>query len=320
MEIFNTIKIERITWLRTGILLCILGTTSFISCKRSDVEKPLAENESSAQKPSSNAVTNATTVARKIVMHYNICGNNCYDQNKPGAILAKIDEHQPLIISFNEICYAQYRVLKDGLVSRGYTSTYITNDQRGYACNVGPYASNNIGNALFYKGTLPTTRTYYTLPIYAGSLSKPTLLYAEVTIDGKPTIISTTHITNDQTYHDQEIQFVADKAKDWINAGKAVILAGDFNSLPGDAIMGELYSHSGGTGLFQEADESEKCPGTRCRDGENTFKPTSTTPGVPKKLDYIFFSAAAFGYMEADAIYDPAVSDHSMCIGSAQFK
>ncbi len=49
---------------------------------------------------------------------------------------------------------------------------------------------------------------------------------------------------------------LASLAAGW-HATKPVVLMGDFNAEPLDPVMDKFYSHSGGEGIFQEADESD---------------------------------------------------------------
>ena len=132
-------------------------------------------------------------------------------------------------------------------------------------------------------------------------------------LDGKAIKVCTTHLSNELSWRQQQIDYIVAKAATWIST-KPVIITGDFNAVPTSAEMGKMYSHSGGTGLFQEADESHSCtsPLTFCRGGEYTFSEI-------KKIDYIFFSAQHFGGMEGDAKsrFPNPFTDHNTLQGSA---
>jgi endonuclease/exonuclease/phosphatase family metal-dependent hydrolase len=312
------------------IPFCGYALLVMISCNK-NISEPYQESEQSEKTLSKSAV-NATANARKSVYHMNLGGNTCWNIDDPESggiesrgsvsrmdrILNEIDVHQPMIISFNEICYSQYRTIKPALNARGYDATYASTGVGGTCDNFVNTYGTGYGNALFFKGNVSDTRTYYELP-HDPSKNASHLLYTEVDIEGVSTIIATTHITTDKNYTGKQIQFVAGKANEWITSGKPVILSGDFNVVPSDTLMKLMYSHSGGTGLFQEADESYSCPApeTRCRNGKPTHRRNI-------KIDYVFFSAAHFGYMECDTLprftmnlTPRSISDHNAVIGSA---
>lgn len=289
------------------------------------------------QKPVSpdTKAQNGTSAAVIKVLHYNVCGNMCWEEEDyPGSpesrgsmsrmsrILSAIDNYQPHAITFNEICYSQYRHIRADLIDRGYGATYSSTTQ-GYSCdNFDATYGTGYGNAIFFKGTTPLA-TQYPLPQGTG-LEPRELLCTEVNFDGRLIKLCTTHITNNTTWKDDQIAAVADLASGWIGAGQPVIITGDFNAEPDDAVMDPMYSHSGGTGEFQEADESHSCPAplTYCRGGETTFGQVRDFyfgPYPQTKLDYIFFSAAAFGgpFGDAKSAFPEPISDHNMLQGSA---
>ena len=311
----------------TVLLFVLLGT---VGCK-----KNLESNQTGDNIKASTAQT--SNISKK-VLHYNVCGNVCWEAGDiPGGsdtrgsitrmsrILTAIDNYQPHAVTFNEICYSQYKNIQASLSTRGYGSTY-SSTTNGYTCdNFDSSYGTGYGNAIFFKGTTPLA-TIYTLPQGTG-LETREMLCTDVTLDGKVTKLCTTHITNDATWRPIQIQEVADIAAVWINANKPVIITGDFNAVPSSADMAPMYSHSGGTGQFQEADESNACPSpfTFCRAGESTFGEVRDYyygPYATKKLDYIFFSAPHFGVPTGDAksAFPTPISDHNMLQGSATWQ
>ncbi len=265
---------------------------------------------------------------RKKVMHVNVCGKNCWTATHPDGtgidtrgstsrmvkVLTSIDNFEPHIVTFNEICYSQYRAIRSDMVSRGYAATYASTTTGGACDNFDSNWGEGFGNALFFKGTTsPPTATKFVLPNASGAEPRH-LLYADVALDGKIIRVATTHLTLDATWRKKQLEFIKAKAAEWISQSRPVIITGDFNAIPTETNMGLMYSHSGGTGQFQECDEGHSCtaPLTFCRGGENTFSES-------RKLDYIFFSAVHFGGVDGDARsrYPYPISDHNFLQGSA---
>lgn len=319
--------------------LMILG--SFGACKDTvsiEPQKPVVTNS-----PKSSTGDGKVSVWNTKVMLLNVGGNQCWAADalyqgspesrggltKMSRIVSAADTYQPHIIAFNEICYTQYKKIKVDLVARGYRWAYSTTTT-GNACANFDASSTNLGQAMFIKHSTSTptalVSTIHPLPQGTG-LEPREMICTDVTIDGKLVKVCVVHITHHAAYRPQQIATVANLAAGWINSGQRVIIAGDFNAEPQDAEMTPMYSHSGGTGLFQEADESDSCPAplTACRAGERTFwevKAFYDPPATPKKIDYIFFSEAHFGNPTGDAksaLPDP-ITDHNLLQGSAPWQ
>lgn len=322
-------------WFKKGALICILGISGVLlliqSCDQSNFDLQSSESAPSMeiqQKPEMQATT--VSNIRKKVMHLNICGNVCWVATHPESggvdsrgstsrmskVLSAIDSYEPHIISFNEICYSQYRAIRADLISRGYGATYASTTTAGNCDNYDASWGQGFGNAIFFKGSSPASSSYFVLPNASGAEPRH-LLYVDVPLDGKTIRMCTTHLTTDATWRRKQIEYIVDKTSSWIDDGKPVIITGDFNAEPAASEMGLMYSHSGGTGRFQECDESHSCtsPLTFCRGGEYTFNEI-------KKLDYIFFSAVHFGGMEGDAKsrFPNSISDHNTLQGSAYWQ
>ena len=316
-----------------GLLIALAIMVSSAGCKKN------TDTLTRLPGDGSKTATALTSNIVKKVLHYNVCGNVCWEAGDiPGGsdtrgsisprmstILAAIDNYQPHAITFNEICYSQYRNIRTSLISRGYGATY-SSTTNGYTCdNFDSSYGTGYGNAIFFKGTTPLA-TIYTLPQGAG-LETREMICTDVTLDGELIKLCTTHITNDATWRPVQIQEVADLASGWISSGQPVIITGDFNAEPSSSDMAPMYSHSGGSGQFQEADESNACPSplTFCRGGESTFGQVRDYyygPYTTKKLDYIFFSAAHFGapWGDAKSALPSPISDHNLLQGSATWQ
>ncbi|WP_316814373.1 endonuclease/exonuclease/phosphatase family protein [Pedobacter heparinus] len=275
------------------------------------------------------------------VLHYNICGNVCWEStdapsggvdtrgsvSRMATILTAIDNNTPHLITFNEICYSQYRNIRADLIARGYGSTYSSSMTGGQCDDYDSSWGTGFGDAIFYKGTVPSVQQKYLLPPSPSDVAlgrNLQLLCVDVTFDGRQVKLCTTHVTTDAAYRPAQIQDIADRAATWIAAGIPVVITGDFNAIPTDPVMDKMYSHSGGTGNFQEADESNSCPSplTFCQAGERTFGEVGhyyNPAYVEKKLDYIFFSAAHFTTPNGDAksAFPTPISDHNLYVGDA---
>lgn len=304
--------------LMVGLTMLALCCTT---CKQED-ETPAALASTVV---AANPILKTMTNLPKKVLHLNICGNVCWTPSDPDGggvdsrgsvsrmsnVLAAIDNYDPDVVTFNEICYSQYRTIRPDMIARGYSSTYASTTTGGGCDNFDSSWGTGFGDALFSKGPVPNTQQRYVLPNAAG-VEERQLLCADTKVQGVDCKVCTTHLSNDQTYRTQEVQAIANLAANWINnQNKPVIITGDFNAIPTSAEMGLMYSHSGGTGLFQEVDESNDCL-PFCRGGEFTFNEV-------KKIDYIFFSAKHFGGLTGDAKsrFPNPISDHNTLEGSA---
>ncbi len=318
-----------------SILLLVLT-----ACERSVVQESANQVAGSADETRSRTVLSTT---RWKVLHYNIGGNTCWEATDlPGQpsygtdsrgsitsrvsrILAAVDNYIPHAITFNEICYSQYRNIRSELALRGYGATYVSTTVGGQCDNYDAAWGQGFGLAVFFKGTVPNVQQAYSLPSAAGEEVRK-MLCTDVVLDGVPIKLCTVHITN-RSSKSAQIQQVANLTSGWIQSGLPVILTGDFNVVPTDTSLNLIYAHSGGTGLFREADESHACtpPLTFCRAGESTFGQVRNyydSSFATTKIDYIFFSQAHFKDMDGDAksAFPDPISDHNLLQGSAIWK
>ena len=294
----------------------------FGGCKRTGDAGPKSEPVQSTVNKFIAHSPSPTNLPKK-VLQLNLCGNSCWiatDPDGTGAdtrgsvtrmakVLDAIDNYDPDIVTFNEICYSQYRKIRPDMIARGYSSTYATTTTGGACDNFDKAWGRNFGDAVFSKGPVPNTQQRYLLPDSTGGEPRQ-LLCADTKLQGVDCKVCTTHLSNDSMVRKKQVRTIAQKANVWVNS-TAVIITGDFNAIPSSSEMGLMYSHSGGTGVFQEADESDTCI-PYCRGGEITFRDN-------KKIDYIFFSAQHFGGLTADAKsrYPNPITDHNCLEGSA---
>jgi endonuclease/exonuclease/phosphatase family metal-dependent hydrolase len=306
---------------RSLLILAVLGAI-FTGCKEEDKIQDEPALSRSADK--SSAVTTQANLPKK-VMHMNICGNICWSATAPDGggvesrgsvsrmtkVLAAVDNYDPDIVTFNEICYSQYRAIYTDMIARGYGCTYSSTTTGSKCDDFDSSWGTGAGNAIFSKGPVPNVQQFYLLPNASGAQPRQ-LLCTDTKVQGVDCKVCTTHLTNDSAYRLQQIKYIANKATSWI-AVKPLIITGDFNAQPGDPEMNWMYAtaYTNGLGLFQEADEANSCS-PFCRGGEYTYNEA-------KKLDYIFFSAQHFGGLTADAKsrFPNPISDHNCYQGSA---
>lgn len=319
-------------------LFAMLFSLSF-GCQKDNTKETSTSQPAEKSIASSQAVTQALQMT---VLHYNVCGNVCWEASdwpsggvdtrgsispRMNRILAAIDNYSPHLITFNEICYSQYRHIRADLVARGYGATYASSTTGGQCDDYDSSLGTGFGDAIFYKGTVPPVQQKYLLPPSPSDLAlnrNLQLLCTDVTFNGRLVKLCTTHLTTDTAYRPAQVQAIADRAAAWISEGIPVVITGDFNAVPSDPVMDKMYSHSGGTGNFLEADQSDSCPSplTFCQGGERTFGEVAnyTNPNYPlKKLDYIFFSTIHFTSPTGDAksAFPTPISDHNLYLGYA---
>jgi endonuclease/exonuclease/phosphatase family metal-dependent hydrolase len=304
-----------------AVLSLIMLGTCFVSCKQDNPSTQSAVPLSQVNNLKSG-LPSATNLPKK-VLQLNLCGNACWTPTDPDGggvdsrgsvsrmakVLAAIDNYDPDIVTFNEICYSQYRTIRPDMIARGYSSTYATTTTGGACDNFDNTWGRNFGDAVFSKGPVPDTQQRYLLPDSTGGEPRQ-LLCADTKLQGTDCKVCTTHLSNNTNVRIGQVKAIAHLAAGWV-PHTPMIITGDFNAIPTSYEMGLMYSHSGGTGLFQEADESDTCV-PYCRGGEFTF-------GDVKKIDYIFFSAQHFGGLTADAKsrYPNPITDHNCLEGSA---
>lgn len=292
--------------------------------------------------PAAGADTVSPTTAPVLrFFSYNICGNwTC--SSKPDETAVRTDKvlsetlaWRSDLVFLQEVCASQFDEIRTALAPHGYSGYFkatltpdIDPDPARDLCNAGSGES-DYGIAVLAKG--PLTNVQY-LDLATGAEKGQEEWYAacvDATVQGRTTRACSVHLYSDLTdiAAAQAVKLAA-HADSWIDQNIPVVLAGDFNPrfsggqalAPQSKVLDSLYSHSGGTGRFIEADESDaswfndSCralnpPSGRCRSGEPTLPPKNLDPAA--KLDYVFLSEAHFKNVAADALpQDPVVSDH----------
>lgn len=316
----NKTNLPRLRLLCTcSLLILMIFGVFFTGCKEDKATSIMPPETKNAQPANLKTLANLP----KKVMHLNICGNVCWGAtdadgggvdsrgsvSRMAKVLAAIDNYDPDIVTFNEICYSQYRNIRPDMIARGYGCTYASTTTGGACDNFDNSWGTGFGDAIFSKGPVPNVQQTYILPDSTGGEPRQ-LLCTDTKLQGVDCKVCTTHLSNNTQVRMKQVKTIANKAAAWI-PNTPLIITGDFNAIPTSAEMGLMYCHSGGTGLFQEADESNVCI-PYCRSGEFTYNEI-------KKIDYIFFSAQHFGGLTGDvkSRFPNPISDHNTFQGSA---
>lgn len=213
----------------------------------------------------------------------------------------------------NELCYDQYRMLISRLKEYDWPlgtsyARYTRMDNRS-SCKAGDANPNgSVGFGIFSKHQLAPgiqrvalpEDTYDTLPNRTHYLACATL-GADTTVRMCATHITPTRKDADDTpvnIRSRQILAVTDTVNAHVGAGRAVMLAGDFNMQPHEAGLNRLYSGDvGGTvnrgnyGRFRELDDNDSanCLGYGAFTKDNGVGPVECGTGG-RKLDFLFVS------------------------------
>ncbi|MFF2618980.1 endonuclease/exonuclease/phosphatase family protein [Kitasatospora sp. NPDC058046] len=284
-------------------------------------------------------------------LSYNVCGGKCgiYQQN-PSAwrdkTIAAMDGWDDDVIMFQEMCYAQWQLLRDSLATRAsqpYDTVWGAALPSADGCRkwiadplerVKPDTTlARFGLAIFVKGGTGTidlsTRSVTMLPNPMNAEQR-ILLCARANVKAHNVRVCDTHIDFTPGNQGPQVAQVASVTKSYSNQGDPVALGGDFNMPPGDANLNPLYDNHGGTGIFGEADENDtsyyaaagcSTSESACRSGEPTEDSTCSSPTtLSLKIDYIFLDRRSFNTLRGDAAACTAgMSDHHLLRGAAAF-
>lgn len=288
----------------------------------------------------------AATDSELTAWQWNIEGGyNGTHRQQVQAVTESILEHDADFVVINELCHDQYKTLITHLKDNGWPqgtsyARYTEMDNRSSCTDADANKDGSVGFGIFSKQQLAAgiervdlpEDTYDTLPNRTHRLACATLeADTNVTLCG-------THITptredangNPVDIRSQQILAVAEKVNANVDAGNAVLLAGDFNMQPHEAGLNALYSANvAGTvnrdnyGKFRELDDNDSshCLGYGAFTKDNGAGPAECGAGG-RKLDLLFasenrvvggYSAEVLGI--PDACGEPC-SDHHAIVGN----
>jgi endonuclease/exonuclease/phosphatase family metal-dependent hydrolase len=228
-------------------------------------------------------------------LQLNMCGNACNngDYAVTDHIEATIAARTPTVVTLDEVCENQYDRLQADLTA--YTGQF---DATGPTCQNGA----GYGIALFARTPDLTPVGSWLLPNPADDETRR-LMCLRMRVGTEPVVlVCATHISSYLANVGPQVSAVAG-ILDSLGGSEPVLLAGDFNTDPGDSRLNPLYSscYPGGTGRFRESD-SFGCV-RRISVSQETF------PG--HKYDDIFLADGGWSAVRAEVI-DAAggLSDH----------
>ena len=268
-------------------------------------------------------------------------------------VMKAVKDKDPDFLVVNELCSVQYDSMKERLVESGWTKAknyarYSTMDTRK-SCNNGK--QDKIGFGIFSKQNLKPSQDGDETQLYADPHSPGRKHFVNcVTPEDSPDVrMCGTHLVPntglDGEPNDSNVKQVKDLNKtlsSYVDDGKAVVVAGDFNARPNWGRLDSIYAesvdteaNSGNTGAFRELDDdnADHCLGygAGTMDGGDRPEPCNQDEGV--KIDMIFASEANIsGDYSAEVLAIPETckgdndddvdvcSDHHAVSGTLAFK
>ena len=267
--------------------------------------------------------------AHLTVLSYNVCGGSCKNHLTVEAWARRMERHltenDADVILFQELCRGQFDALRRTLSGRyegRWAGTVGDNEGCGKQWGSGADAASNrrgFGLATFVRGSgsIVAERVWW-LPNH-GTNEPRALHCVDAEPRGRRVRVCNTHLDWHADTQQVQAEFVARLVTPWA-ADIPVVLGGDLNAEPGERSMALFYDHSGGRGVFQEVDETDRTHfGDRCSAKARRCRSGAGTDGT-KKLDYIFLSRRHFDGVTGDAVAEKDVSDHALLRGRATWR
>lgn len=280
------------------------------------------------------------------VWHWNIAGHTTHGGSTTSGVLehavSSIINRDADFVSFNEICWGQYKKVQSLLVARGWPASNDfarfadTRDPKVGICN----GTETFGHALFSRQDLGSSRQYE-LP-WDGRAGTRKLLCAPLQANPLMKFCSV-HITTgprdgETDNRKPQLNYMLQLLDGFHAAGETYIVAGDFNVQPHYDHLNSYYSptvntvnNRDNTGAHRELDDADagQCLGY----GEWTadVRPETTPPcGGATRIDLIMArESRIIGPYSGDALTvptdcgagnDEACSDHRVTIGTVRLR
>ncbi|MFD5146172.1 endonuclease/exonuclease/phosphatase family protein [Streptomyces sp. NPDC058401] len=208
-----------------------------------------------------------TTIAQTYtVWHWNVSGHKINNGSATTGMVAaavgsiKSQDPSPDFVSFNELCYSQYKAIRDQLNSAPNAWTQATNYARWsetHPAGTGICGGEAFGNALFSKAQLRGEQNYILPADYtqaeadSGAYHEDRSLLCAALADQATMKFCTTHITTSNRrlpnpdsakINTQQLGAVRNILKGFADAGETYLVAGDFNAEPDMSRMGSLMT------------------------------------------------------------------------------
>lgn len=257
------------------------------------------------------------------VWSYNITGagtneNNATDIDnggRPRAVKpvtnALAAGHRPDVIALQEVCESQYTSVKPKLEAYGYTVHWRpTKSQRRCAAyrDYAPSAPTRHGDLVAVPSQYgPSAHSYDLDPRTAGGEGMACLLFSK---QGRLVVGCSTHLagTTEQRAY-QTYRMRVDEIEPWANQGYGIVIAGDFNTQPGQEPMKNLDHRNG---IMYEADRVQK----------RWTHQNRRAPYAKRKIDHVYFSGNYFPRTSFVAALDakPEYSYHRFYAASSAMR
>jgi endonuclease/exonuclease/phosphatase family metal-dependent hydrolase len=244
-------------------------------------------------------------------LQLNMCGNVCNDGGYAVTdnIETTIGQHSPTVVTLNEVCENQFDRLQADLPA--YQGRF---DPTGPICQDGA----RYGNALLARAQRLTFLNSWLLPNPANDETRR-LMCLRMQVTGQPSVVvCTVHISSFLANVGPQVSAIA-TILNGLDVADPVLLAGDFNTDPGDTRLNPLFGscYAGGSGVFHEAD-STGCVARSTLDQKSgsDIENQETFPG--HKYDDIFLAEGGWSAVRAQVI-DAAGgrSDHHGLLATA---
>ncbi len=253
-------------------------------------------------------------------LQFNVCGKTCHLGT---AVVGDIENAvtssspQPFVLTLNEMCRSDYAKLTSDLPAyHGYFQTTLPGNCADGSDNGDVVLARTTGISYLGSWALPRPG--------GGEARRVTCLQASVPGASRPLVACVTHIDYHSANTATQVAAVAARAGGYAPAN-AVVVGGDFNSIPTSSAMSAMYSPSypNGHGSFVEADSANH---VRTGGGSSsTYNEFTGCGGAPcpsashpahRKIDYVFMSGTGFSAYSANA-QSAAHSDHRPVVATA---
>jgi endonuclease/exonuclease/phosphatase family metal-dependent hydrolase len=258
--------------------------------------------------------------ARVGFLQFNVCGKTCHLGT---AVVGDIENvvasssPQPFVLTLNEMCRSDYaRLTSDLPTYHGYFQTTLPGNCADGSDNGDVVLARTTGISYLGSWALPRPG--------GGEPRRLTCLRTSVAGASRPLVACVTHIDYHASNTASQIAAVAARAEGYLPAN-AVLVGGDFNSIPTSSALNVIYtpSYPNGRGSFVEADSANQ---SRTGGGSSsTYNEFTGCGGAPcpsashpahRKIDYVFMSGSGFSTYSANAL-SAAHSDHRPLLATA---
>lgn len=241
----------------------------------------------------------------------------------------QIDERKPDVVMLEEVCWSQVAIIKAKYPG---WNVYFSQMSAAHPGCGGPK-----GQVLATDRAMSNVWTEDLGDVDPHLEKHFTLLCGDVAKAGKKVLACVTHLraggygepgSEALAARGRQIQNIKGHLRDYVQAGRAVVFAGDFNTRPHEPLFDPIHrltrSGEANGGPFDEADQTDdrrerfaekadervKCAQNACRSGEPTVG--------GHKIDHIFFSHNRVAGQLSAEVLENGGSAHKLYYGSAE--